>query len=52
MSLAEMIGVSLSESHTGMTSLRLCMCKLACLLGPTTYCKAFRLLFWTFCIVR
>ena len=36
----EVVGVSLSESHTSVTSLHLCVCVFACLLGPTTYRKS------------
>ena len=39
-----LIGASLSEPHTSMTSFHLCVCMsaclLACLLGPTTYRKS------------
>jgi len=39
----DVVGASLSEPHTSMTSLRACVCMLvclyACLRGPTTYQK-------------
>jgi len=34
------IWASLSEPHTGVTSLHMCMCMPACLLGPTNYRKS------------
>ena len=34
-----LIGASLSELHTSVTSLRTCVCMYVCLLGPTTYRK-------------
>ena len=34
---ADLIGVSLSKPHTGVTALRMSVSMLACLLGPTTY---------------
>ena len=35
----KLIGASLSEPHTSVTSLCKCVCIYACLLGPTTYRK-------------
>jgi len=35
-----LVGASLSDPNTSVTSLRLCVCMFACLLGPTTYCKS------------
>ena len=37
--LNTVIGASLSETHTSVTALRMCVCIYACLLGPTTYRK-------------
>ena len=35
-----LIGASLSEPHTSVTSLHLCVRMFACMLGPTTYRKS------------